>query len=506
MKPFALFLTLSIGGLALAQNTCQVPRAFPSCTLLYGCNIYCFGGFASRNNQFNLDGFTNTGVMMPLIGYNFNNVTMNWQTIGVPSFVTAEMASAAVNGSNSVFLYGGLSSTATDAGIVFAPGTWTLTHEPAPYSPIDATFQTYGTQTFQVADSTVVYIPGIDTAWTWGGRLARNVLPNGGSIGASERVLYWGNISASQPSWYTLNTAPTPYSYVRASHTATIDPSGIIHVIGGQIFTQLGAQIDVNNPIQHLWNIWTFDTNTHQWNETIASYNQSSPPSSRMAHTTTYLPNADCFLIFGGLPPTNQLFSSNVSDLAYYYFYRNQSLQQINIWNSQDSPVELFSHAAVPYQTGTGESYLFILFGQDSTGQPRNAGQILNVTNPFNVSWLPQGGANYAHSNETSSPGLSSSAVIGISVGTTLFGIGVGCAVIFYYYRRKKRQQDFHLQESDPRLGPDDVFQPLHYEMAQSTTQTGSTPSERPYSPSSDSYPPVKPYSAPLVTKPYEQQ
>ncbi|CAO3640403.1 unnamed protein product [Cunninghamella echinulata] len=431
------------------------PRVSPGCTLLQS-KIYCYGGFTefrlgeigpyflSPLNEHivldlqtvgNLSQFNQSSIQWKPVSntYNGNNLT----SVGDPATVKLN--------DDSYIMYGGAATTDVNNPNIAYPF---LHYNPQndiwnalPLMPSN----TYSTQT------EIVNL-GNDSIWIWGGTLNSTnteYIPEFGVF--NYQTAAWSNIGASN-------------RVIRLEHTTTLASNGLIYIIGGYDNTRNAESMyifDFNL-------IFTYDTKSLTWGNINAT---GQIPTDRGLHTTTATADGKSFLLYGGAKVLSNGLS--VAQEVYFIFdIGSNSFTRVQLPANELSPYDnntRFGHFAALYNS----TYLVLSFGYRDSSVPAESLSILNVADPTKPVWAmalsetdtskDNGGGENGPDSKTLIP-----AII-VPVVVVLLGSAVGL-FFFIRHRKQQRQNEFRLEEEDPRKRDST---PLDF--TDTTTETATT-------------------------------
>ncbi|CAO3588703.1 unnamed protein product [Absidia cylindrospora] len=303
-----------------------------------------------------------------------------------------------------------------------------------------------------LVNSTTIYDPSTND-WT----TVPNTLPfyanSGQAVDLGDSQLFsWGGQAnntvknvANQINFLnytTLQWSSVQYNgYVAYDYTATLVPGGRIYIIGGGH----GSPLNTSGYYTTMTNVRWFDTVSNTWgNDTATGTNVVS----RKFHTADLIPGTSKILIYGGVRNAAESIMP-VSDFCYIYDYKAKAYTPITFQSSGAGPRG--GHSTVLYQApSTAETYLFILFGYDSNVKPQNDTWVMNLTDTSQPVWAVAH-AKQVSDDSTSNNTLSTGAIVGISIGSAVAGIGLAAFAVIWFFRKRKQRQEFEIEQADPR-------------------------------------------------------
>ncbi|KAI9306751.1 hypothetical protein BJ944DRAFT_263037 [Cunninghamella echinulata] len=406
------------------------PRGWAGCSLV-DSTIHCFGGLtafyqkgANAGQDYNL---TTEHITLDLSQYksdfsNFDRTKVEWKLLSNKVNVTnnptlqglAEIGSAPIYSDNSFLIYGGeQDGYGGNASINFPFAHYNSQSDI--WNPKNISNDDY------YASHTTLVNLGNDTIWIWGGYeyATLHIAPN-------KLKLY----DYKSSKW---TIGPTMKWKPRADHTATLTNNGMIYILGGLItYMQNGFEQVDYVPLQ---NITTFNSNTMEWKDIIATGDQAT---FRIAHTTTFLPDKNLLMVYGGFV-FNIVGSYSSPDPCYIYDIEKNSYKRIT-FPALDSTNLRYAHFATLY--GNNSLVMALGFTHDNIGG--DSLSILNITDPYNPSWLgtpsilpPESTPSVLSENNN---GLNQQSKIAIIVVMVIVAV-VGIIGIFFFYRSRKRKQ-----------------------------------------------------------------
>ncbi|CAO3611055.1 unnamed protein product [Cunninghamella blakesleeana] len=305
-------------------------RGWAGCSLVK-TSIHCFGGLTALYIKDTLVGqyynLTSEHIAIDLSQYkddfsNFNKSNVEWKLLSNTVNATnktslqglAEIASVPIYSDNSYLIYGGEQDGYGGNATIYYPF---VNYNPQTdiWNPKNLSKNDYFT-----SHTTLVNL-GNDTIWIWGGYSYATL-----SLAPNKLKLY--NYKTS-----TWTIGSTMDWKPRLDHTATLTNNGLIYIIGGltayfyeehKYGNTTYKNIEMVDYID-MRNITTFNTHTFKWNNITAIGDEVT---YRMAHTTTYLPDKELLMIYGGF-----VFAASgsypVPDPCYVYNLKNNSYKRI---------------------------------------------------------------------------------------------------------------------------------------------------------------------------------
>ncbi|CAO3592408.1 unnamed protein product [Absidia cylindrospora] len=412
---FFLFFTLTEGTPA---------RTFQGCGLASD-KVYCYGGYTGfEPNTFVYTPSTSDFITIDIAKFDFtaiNSTTDYWTPVPRPNNFNLEpnagVIATSISNKTKLYLTGGFGESNTllvNSTIIYDPSTndWTTVPNTLP-------FYASSGQAIDLGDSQL---------FSWGGQVNNTgtIVPNQINV-LNYATLQWSSAQV---------TGNVAYDY-----TATLVPGGRIYIIGGAQGTPLNDTGYYTSMTVVSW----FDTVSNTWGYDNATGTNVVP---RKYHTADLIPGTSKILIYGGVQNTETTVMP-VSDFCYIYDYKAKAYTPIAFQSSGAGPRA--GHSSVLYQTpSTAETYLFILFGYDSNVKLRNDTWVMNLTDTSQPEWTVAR-AKQASDDSTSSNALSTGAIVGISIGSAIAGIGLAAFAVIWFFRKRKQRQEFEIEQADPR-------------------------------------------------------
>ncbi|CAO3647971.1 unnamed protein product [Cunninghamella blakesleeana] len=378
----------------------------------------------------------------------FNSSRLKWnqlsninQVTGSPIPLTGHLSTTIISSEQSYVSYGGLQYNST--GNVVAPD-----YPFMKYNILNDTWYPLPviSNSIEFFRATILNI-GNNVIWKHGG------LPAIQSIDyiRSYSIFDYKNLNWTGPIVEKIPISDFP-SLFTSGQTATL-VGNIIYKIGGS------SEVTGNNEYQNidrtayeryyssLNNIYTFHTDHMKWSMLQAT---GVTPLRRNYHTSTYLPDKNSILIYGGVIITGN--DTNVLDFSNYAIYNITANSFMEIKEPDDTPFpkERYGHYATVYNS----KYLLLMFGGTRNSELADIINVINISNPMEPIYLTNlnNVIIYEEINLKANNQLSTTTliiIIVISIAVLLSFI----IVIIYYLRRKmkKKKENIQLEKEDPR-------------------------------------------------------
>ncbi|CAO3647947.1 unnamed protein product [Cunninghamella blakesleeana] len=159
-------------------------------------------------------------------------------------------------------------------------------------------------------------------------------------------------------------------------------------------------------------------------------------PSSREAHTATYLSNKNLILIYGGFRVLDTSYN-HVEDNYVIYNVTSNSYIEVDESLPYQHSKKRYGHYATLYNS----NYLLLAFGMVEYNRSADIINMINITDPLKPVWI----VNVDNSLTNNNTGLTNTTLTIISVISTVVGLII-MAVIIYYLKQR-----LQLEKEDPR-------------------------------------------------------
>ncbi|KAI9307787.1 hypothetical protein BJ944DRAFT_261351 [Cunninghamella echinulata] len=294
---------------------------------------------------------------------------------------------------------------------------------------------------------------GNDSIWIWGGTLNSTNTGYIPELGVyNYQTAAWSSMGASN-------------RIVRLEHTTTLASNGLLYIIGGYDNTRNAETMFLSD-----FNlIITYDTNSLTWGSVNAT---GQIPSDRGLHTTTATADGKSLLLYGGAEVITTGLS--VAQEVYFIFdISSNRFTKIQLPADELSPHGnngRFGHFAALYNS----TYLILSFGNRDSNVPAESLSILNVADPTKPIWsIGLINTDVQSSNNGADPKILIPAIV-VPVVVVLLGAAAGL-FFFIRHRKQQRQNEFRLEEEDPRKRDSTPLDFTDTATETATTEMGTT-------------------------------
>ncbi|CAO3647959.1 unnamed protein product [Cunninghamella blakesleeana] len=358
-----------------------------------------------------------------------------YQATGISIHPTARLGTTSLSSEKAYIIYGGIKYDANNEIVVpedlfmkynILNDTWFAL---PPFSTTHEVFKT-----------SIVNI-GNDIIWKYGGIPVFNETLVGDVYALfNYKNLTWSNL--------ILNNMQPPQMemFFTAQHTTTLVRDGIYRLGGSNAAGYLEGS-NLYRYYESLNNINIFNTTTMKWTILMA---EGFNPSRRDYHTTTYLPDKNLLLIFGGVNVLNQDITMLEKDNYVIYNITSNTYMETEEPSDFPFPKERYGHYATLYKS----KYLLLMFGGTRNKELSDIINVVNITDPLKPTYIANINNRSIHDGQTTNANnrLSTTTLIVVIVIAIAVFLVLVITMLYYLKRKmKKKKENIQLEKEDPR-------------------------------------------------------